>query len=181
MPYFEKVSRFKDLALALPTRSTKNSAGYDLYVAEETVVPPYISQLHSMRVKESGADMFKMRTLEEMKNFTAETGNRPTLVSTGMKIKLDDNQYLELSPRSSTPLKYWLVMANSEGIIDADYYNNPQNEGEIFLQMINLSPFPIKLKVGDCIGQGIIKTYGKVDDDQSIQERVGGFGSTTLS
>jgi dUTP pyrophosphatase len=60
-----------------------------------------------------------------------------------MKCKLDPGTYLELSVRSSSPLKYWLMMANSVGIIDADYYNNESNEGEIFFQIYNLSPYNI--------------------------------------
>ena len=82
-------------------------------------------------------------------------------------------------PRSSTPLKYWLVMANSEGIIDADYYNNPDNEGHIYLQLINLSPFPIKLQKGECVAQGIICPYGLTEDDIHGGKRMGGHGSTT--
>ena len=50
-----------------------------------------------------------------------------------MKCKIPDGYYLELSVRSSTPLKHWIILANGVGIIDADYYNNPSNEGEIFL------------------------------------------------
>jgi dUTP pyrophosphatase len=91
---------------------------------------------------------------------------------------LDPNTYLELSVRSSTPLKYWLFMANSVGIIDADYYNNIDNEGEIFFQLINLSPYPIKLCKGDIIGQGIIKPYLTTEEDQATGVRTGGFGST---
>jgi dUTP pyrophosphatase len=72
-----------------------------------------------------------------------------------------------------------LILANSVGIIDADYYNNPDNEGEIFFQVINLSPFPIQLKKGDIIGQGIIKKYCVVDADEASGERMGGFGSTS--
>ena len=64
-------------------------------------------------------------------------------------------------------------------IIDADYCDNPDNEGEIFFQLINLSPFAIKLNRGDKIGQGIIKTYGITDDDSATGERLGGFGSTS--
>ena len=64
-------------------------------------------------------------------------------------------------------------------IIDGDYVNNPDNEGEIFFQMINLSPFDIQLKRGDIIGQGIIKSYFKTSDDVSTRERLGGFGSTS--
>ena len=64
-------------------------------------------------------------------------------------------------------------------IIDADYYNNKENEGHIYLQMINLSPFDIKISKGELIGQAIIKPYFKVEDDAATGERTGGFGSTT--
>ena len=64
------------------------------------------------------------------------------------------------------------------GIIDADFYNNPDNEGEIFFQFINFSPFPIMLRKGDIIGQGIIKPYLTADNDETTKVRTGGFGST---
>ena len=113
-----------------------------------------------------------------MSNFTKETGFKPTLVSTGMKCKLDPGTYLQLSVRSSSPLKYWLMMGNGVGIIDADYYNNQDNEGEIFFQIYNLSPFNIQIKKGEAIGQGIILPYAVTDDDVAFGERLGGFGST---
>lgn len=65
-------------------------------------------------------------------------------------------------------------------IIDADYADNPDNEGEIFFQVINLSPVKIRLNKGDIIGQGIIKKYEITDDDAAEGERKGGFGSTTI-
>jgi dUTP pyrophosphatase len=80
--------------------------------------------------------------------------------------------------RSSSPLKYWIILANSVGIIDADYYNNPDNEGHIYFQVINLTPFPIQLHKGDIIGQGIIHKYEVTEDDVASGERKGGFGST---
>jgi dUTP pyrophosphatase len=96
-----------------------------------------------------------------------------------MKCKLADNEYLELSVRSSSPLKYWIILANGVGIIDADYYNNPDNEGEIFFQLINLSPYPLEIKKGEAIGQGIIHKYEVTEDDNASGLREGGFGSTT--
>ena len=71
-------------------------------------------------------------TLEEMAKKTKEYVAKPSLVSTGIKCFLEKDKYLELTIRSSSPLKYWLIMANGVGIIDSDYYNNPDNEGEIF-------------------------------------------------
>ena len=59
-----------------------------------------------------------------------------------------------------------------------DYFDNPENEGEIFFQLVNFSPIAIQLKRGDRIGQGIIKTYGLTDDDIPEGNRNGGFGST---
>ena len=64
-------------------------------------------------------------------------------------------------------------------IIDADYYNNPDNEGEIFFQVINFGASKIYLHKGDIIGQGIIKKFETTEDDAAEGERVGGFGSTT--
>ena len=64
-------------------------------------------------------------------------------------------------------------------IIDADYYNNPDNEGEIFLHLINLSPCDILLQKGDIIGQAIIKPYLTTEDDIASGDRIGGFGSTS--
>ena len=199
MSKFEKVSRFADVDIALPVRKTEGSAGFDFIVAEDVVVPAYTDLMYTLSnyehfdlynyYPEDSADFTEALkhlaikhneglTLDEMAALTKKSKTKPTLVSTGMKCKLDAGTYLELSVRSSCPLKYWLVLANSVGIIDADYYNNPDNEGEIFFQMINLSPFPIKLQKGDAIGQGIIKPYLVTEDDTATGSRVGGFGST---
>ena len=184
--YFEKVSKFAAPDLNLPVRKTKNSAGYDFEVAEDIVVPSYedLGSKLDRDYKEMVRDRkdlppIGMLRLEDVAKITKITKIKPTLVSTGVKCHLDPGYYLELSVRSSTPLKYWLILANGIGIIDADYYNNPDNEGEIFLQLINLSPWPIQLKRGDIIGQGIIKKYEVTVDDIAEGERTGGFGSTS--
>ena len=103
---------------------------------------------------------------------------KTTLVPMGVKAYMPDDWYLQLSMRSSMPHKHWLMIANAPGIIDADYYNNPDNEGHIYFQVINLLPFDIILHKGDCIGQGIFLQYGVADDDSAAGERMGGFGST---
>ena len=174
---FEKVSRFADADFNLPVRKTANSAGYDFEVAEDIVIHPWTTHHHD--IEENWIYAYSPYSLDEMNKLTKELGARPTLVSTGVKCYLDPGYYLELSVRSSTPLKYWLVLANSVGIIDADYADNEDNEGEIFFQIINLSPFSIILHKGDIIGQGIIKKYEITDDDAAAGERKGGFGSTT--
>ena len=71
-------------------------------------------------------------TIDEVSALTKQTGFKPTLIPTGYKAYMDDEYSLDLYIRSSSPLKYWLILANSTGIIDADYVDNPDNEGEIF-------------------------------------------------
>ena len=173
---FEKVKRFADADFNLPVRKTRNSAGYDFEVAEDIIIPSFYQHFSTML---ANADPAHICSLEETAKLTKEFKAKPTLVSTGVKCHLEEGYYLELSVRSSTPLKYWIILANSVGIIDADYCDNPDNEGEIFFQVINLSPFPIQLYKGDIIGQGIIKRYEITDNDKAEGLRQGGFGSTS--
>ena len=176
---FKKVSRLAAADFNLPVRKTKNSAGYDFEVAEDICIPTWTSQI--MALVKATSQPKEPYSLDELAKLTKQTKAKPTLVSTGVKCHLEEGYYLELSVRSSTPLKYWIILANSVGIIDADYCDNPDNEGEIFFQVINMSPFDIYLKKGDIIGQGIIKKYEVTDDDKATGVRAGGFGSTTQS
>ena len=177
MARFEKVSRFADVDINLPQRKTADSAGYDMEVAEDIVVPSFFKLFAALQDEYDISTVFN---LDNLATVTKRLKTKPTLVSTGMKCKLEPGTYLELSVRSSCPLKYWLILANGVGIIDADYYNNPDNEGEIFFQMINLSPYDIQLHKGDIIGQGIIKPYLTTEDDNASGQRMGGFGSTSV-
>ena len=175
---FEIVSKYADAGLNLPVRKTASSAGYDFEVAEDTIVPSYVQEFNRVygqcyNVRNELMELSRVSDITKSKDF------RPTLVPTGIKCEIPNDHYLELSIRSSCPLKHWLILANGVGIIDADYYNNPDNEGHIYFQMINLSPFDILLKKGDTIGQGIIKKYYITDNDNAQGERLGGFGSTT--
>ncbi|MEQ3517867.1 dUTP diphosphatase, partial [Enterococcus cecorum] len=89
------------------------------------------------------------------------------------------DEFLMLANRSSSPLKRSLILPNGVGIIDADYYNNPNNEGEIFVQLVNFGLKDQLIKKGDRIGQGIFLPYLVVDNDEGGKEtRTGGFGSS---
>ena len=170
MSRFEKVGKYEEVTI--PTRATENSAGYDLSAAEDTVVP---SLLRLAEHVEPGFDTLGLETVEKI---LKALRFRPVLVPTGVKVQLAPNEFLSLSARSSLPLKSMLLVANAPGIIDSDYYNNPDNEGEIFIQLVNLSPFDILVKKGDRIAQGVIMKYGITDDDTSTLKRVSGHGST---
>ena len=175
MAKFEVVEKYLDKNIKLPIRSTAHSAGYDFEVAADTLIEP---MTHLQQIIFNVAT-YQPHTLNEIAKITKNTKCKPTLVPTGIKCKMADDEYLEISVRSSCPLKHWLILGNGVGIIDSDYYNNPDNEGEIFFQIINLSPFPIFLQKGEKIGQGIIKKYIVTEDDAAVGDRTGGFGSTS--
>lgn len=179
MAKFEVVSKYENENISLPIRKTVEAAGYDFVVAEDTIIPPYTYLMNEIVSYVGITEIDEPRTIEEMAKITKAADAKVTLVPTGVKCKLDSGTYLELSVRSSSPLKYWLILGNSVGVIDGDYYNNPDNEGHIYFQLINLSPLPIILKKGDAIGQGIIKPYLTTEDDIAGGVRTGGFGSTT--
>jgi dUTP pyrophosphatase len=151
MAIFEKVSKYVDADIVMPVRKTAQSAGYDMVAAEDYIIPS-LWQMAAEAKELWPVEDDEFVTMELMAKFTKETGFKPTLVSTGMKCKLDSGTWLQLSVRSSSPLKYWLMMGNGIGVIDADYYNNPDNEGHIYLQVINLSPIDILIKKGEAIG-----------------------------
>lgn len=102
-------------------------------------------------------------------------------VATGIRVLLDNDKVLKIYPRSGLGFKYGIALANTVGVIDADYAHS-KNEGHIFVKLVNNSPLAngqdIELKAGDAFCQGIIEQYFKVADDNVTTERDGGFGST---
>ena len=102
------------------------------------------------------------------------------MVPTGVKAYMQDNEYLGIHIRSSMAIKRHLRLLNNEGIVDADYYNNPDNEGHIMLALANDSDEAVILKKGERVAQGIFYTYLLADGDSKSAkaERSGGFGST---
>lgn len=140
---FELVSSFTNENL-LPKRETAHAAGYDLKVAERTVIAP-----------------------KEIK-----------LVPTGVKAYMQAGEVLYLYDRSSNPRKKGLVLINSVGVIDGDYYGNPANEGHIFAQMQNITDQEVVLEEEDRIVQAVFSPFLLTDNDEADGVRTGGFGST---
>lgn len=101
-----------------------------------------------------------------------------SLIPTGIKCQLEPEYYLQLALRSSTPKKKGLMLANGIGIIDADYYNNSDNEGHIMFQVYNFTDDTVEIEAGERIGQGTILRYYITEDDNATGKREGGFGST---
>ena len=189
---FEKISKYADDELVIvPSRKTAQSAGYDFCAAEDTIIPPFVeimedamlADMEDRKVKEHYADVREFMekeypfTLDRIAAISKKFDAKVALVPTGVKCKIPDGYFLQLSVRSSLPLKHWLILGNGVGIIDADYYNNPDNEGHIYFQIINLLPVPIKIQKGECFGQGILMEYHTTGDNVTTT-REGGFGST---
>ncbi len=163
---FEVCKGYEDKDITLPIRKTKNSVGYDIEAAEDTIIP----------------SMWKT-IFENVKKFIS--GNheyepiKPTLVKTGVKAYFQEDEALFLANRSSNPAKKGLILANSIGVIECDYYGNPDNDGHIMFAFYNFKDEDITIKKGDAIGQAIFRKYLVTDDDIATGERVGGFGSTS--
>ncbi len=145
---FEIAKGFEESKINLPIRKTKYSAGYDIEAAEDVVVPSF------------------------------KKGMNPTLIKTGLKAYMQEDEVLMLYNRSSNPKKKGLILANSVGVIDKDYYGNPDNDGHFMFAFYNIKEEDITIKKGEAIGQAIFQKYLVTDDDQAQGNRVGGFGST---
>ena len=102
------------------------------------------------------------------------------VIATGLKAYMQDDEYLGIHIRSSLALKKHLNLVNSQGVIDADYYNNEDNEGHIMLALLNMGEEAVVLPKGERVAQGIFYNYLTIDGDELSEKAVrgGGFGST---
>ena len=146
---FEIVKGYEDKNIKLPIRKTANAAGYDVEAAEDTIIPAF------------------------------KKGIKPTLVKTGIKGYCQENEWIMVANRSSNPGKKHLVLANGIGIVDADYYENEDNDGHIMFAYFNMSDEDVLIKTGDVIGQLVFMNYLIANNDKAEGTRKGGFGSTS--
>lgn len=100
------------------------------------------------------------------------------LIPLGVKAYMSPDEYLDLRVRSSLGIKRQLMLATGASVIDADYYNNPDNEGEIMVVLYNYGDETQTIEAGERIVQGIFTKYFLVDNDATTDERTGGTGST---
>lgn len=134
----------------LPIKATIHSAGVDFIASADIRIPAF--------------------------RFKGEA----TLVPTGVKAFMQNDEYLQIFARSSIPVNLGLIMSNGVGIVDADYYNNPKNEGHIMIEFNNLTNEHITIKKGTRIAQGIFNKVLPVTHGVRLKNdtRNGGFGST---
>ena len=146
---FEIAKGFENMGINLPERKTRCSAAYDIESAEDIVIP-----------------IFKK-------------GMKATLVKTGLKAYMQEDEVLYLFAKSSGFGKKGIMLSNAVGVIDGDYYENEDNDGHIMFSIINMKDEDMVIKKGDAIGQAMFSKYLKVDNDNSTEIRKGGFGSTS--
>ena len=134
----------------LPIKATVHSAGVDFIASSDITIPAF---------------RFK---------------GQATLVPTGVKAFMQKDEYLQIFARSSIPVNLGLIMSNGVGIVDADYYNNPKNEGHIMIEFNNMTNEHIVIEKGTRIAQGIFNKVLPVTHGVRFKNdtRNGGFGST---
>ena len=188
---FEKLSNVKT-DIPLPQRGTAHSAGYDI-----SIIHPDVYAL----ITEKEIDISDAWELVKKKNgpvFYLPPEKTNYVFPTGIKAKIpyDKNEFLALYIRSSVGIKQGITLSNQTGIIDADYYNNPDNEGHImvalniperlipdkepslFAKEYNMARYLVFEGPTMRICQGIFLPYEITDDDTASAERTGGIGST---
>lgn len=104
--------------------------------------------------------------------------NKLCIVPTGVKAYMEDNEVLYLHIRSSVAFKRGVRMLNSIGVIDADFVDNSDNEGEISLGLLSHNDDIVHIQKGERIAQGVFHKFLITDDDNAEGQRVGGIGST---
>lgn len=145
----------------------KRIRGFEVVSRMETPVKlPTRGSIHS-----AGYDIYTYDTYEiEPK--------QSVLIRTGIKAYMLPDEYLDLRVRSSLGIKRQLMLATGASVIDADYYNNPDNEGEIMVVLYNYGDTTQTIEAGEHIVQGIFSNYWLVDNDCTTAVRTGGTGST---
>lgn len=128
----------------LPTRSSKCSAGYDMFTPEDITLSP----------------------------------GEEIVVDTGIVFCTSEpTDVLMIYTRSGQGFKHYLRLANTTGVIDADY------EGTIKIKLRNESKdSTFECKRGIAIAQAIITQYcTTIDDEPNDRVRgTGGFGSSDV-
>lgn len=136
------------------------------------------------RIKEKSFDLPKRSTKKSggydffVPKDTICKAHEITLIKSGVKAYFPDNEVLLLFNRSSNPKKKGLIIPNGVGVVDADYVDNADNEGEIGGLFYNMLDEDVILKAGEKMMQGIFVQYGITNNDSAEGERTGGFGST---
>lgn len=119
----------------------------------------------------AGYDFFLPETI-------AIAPNGRIFIETNVRAYMEEDVFLALYVRSSLAMKYGITLINQTGIIDSDYYNNPENLGNIIIGLKNETNNEVVLEKGMRFVQGVFMAFLKADEDEEFNNRIGGIGST---
>jgi dUTP pyrophosphatase len=157
----------------IPNYETKRAACFDLAA--------YIPKNSSVTIFTNRGDKHELQSNHDGSNQKSYINLFPherALIRTGLIFDIPEGYSMRLHARSGMALKYGLILANSEGIIDEDYVQ------ETKIIMINTSSESVKIYNGDRIAQAELVKYEQLGIQETWQQpnqksnRVGGFGST---
>ena len=155
----------------------ENEKGYKMRIRGFEIVTKYEGKV-TLPVRKTGSSAgYDLASAEDI---VLKPG-KVTIVPTGLKAYMQKDEYLGLHVRSGISIKNNISCINNVGIVDADYYGNPDNDGEMAFEFYNITDTDVEIKKGDKLGQGVIIKFMKTDDDYLLSPtatRVGGFGST---
>lgn len=112
-------------------------------------------------IASAGYDILLLEDIELKPNETIK-------IPTGIKAYFENDEVLLLVVRSSMGFKFNVRLVNQVGIVDADYYNNKDNEGHIFVKIQNEGKETVKFKAGEAIAQGIFLKYLATKSDKNL-------------
>ena len=168
----EKVAKFEKVSLKQFEKDYLNSFP-ELSLSNIDLIYSHIKLPKRATVGSAGYDFFAPFDIELAPHETVK-------VPTGIRCTMKEGVVLLVFPRSGLGFKYRLQLNNTVGIIDSDYFNS-DNEGHIFIKITNDSNEnkTVELNAGQGFAQGIFMPFGLVEDDDTTDQRNGGFGSTT--
>ncbi len=129
------------------------------------------------RRETAGAAGYDIAAAEDTAIPVFHPGQKPTLIATGLKAYCQPDECFLVLNRSSGPSR-GIIVANGVGLIDSDYYNNPDNDGHFMVLVYNSLNHDLLVKKGDRIAQVVFQKFLTVDDDNATGVRRSGIGST---
>ena len=98
-------------------------------------------------------------------------------IPTGIRCEMQPGWVLMLFPRSGLGFKHQIRLANTVGVIDADYFH-AANEGHIMVRIVNGGDHALSISKGERFCQGVFLPHGLAEEEKVLSDREGGFGST---
>ena len=163
-----------EIAQYMPRRSTTGSAGYDFFMPYQALgykdMTTYIPTGFKWDPSDSSIHLLRQAWVNSQFPDRMHTERE-------LDLRIPSQVFLALYPRSSYGMKYGFRLLNTTGIIDADYYNNEDNEGHIIIAFT--TDKELHLEPGDKFCQGIIQPYCISTGEMEVTAtRSGGMGST---